>query len=671
MGCFAPELDECLSQCTATCPPPLVCEDGWCVQPGSHTECAITVEPEMPAETGHPDLPVPDGGPPIIESFPSFCPEVRVASSRVLPLACAGTDYSTRLSAGCAREPFERSVRWRARRCSEPAEAGCLPEWLELTDDGRLSGQVPAGEATHRFELSVVVDTGSELTQVFELEASEHCWVFELSDDEAQRRIVGSRIDQPDTRVVAPESMPDAFGVREFRLSPNGRYLAAVVAPPSGEGFLDVYALGPSGLALLSRSEGLGVVADAAFSPDSAWLAAVARVAVSSNLPASSNLILASLGDSVSFGEPRAIDYVSSLHWTGPSRLLYLGRSVQRASLIDGAPLHTPHEVAVSAAGIDAAAAISEIPSLALETLNDSFQRFLVNPGGLFMQTTQSLLYFDRCLARSFQALIIPIEIGHVAPTLDWVGTTLDGELLLQHYGSLPGADMGCRAFAERRSTNCEQILAWSADGSSLLCLSQARLELLRTDAATLAATTIGALASYAPVRERRRALSRTGRWLALLLEPSGADPRGGLVVVPTSGAAAAPPAPLLRDESDAPFWDFAFTPDERHLIVQQGPRLFVLDDFEGAGSEPVLLSTSVVPARDCSAASLPDSRLWCGAPELMPGTLVPSPSGRFLAHDDASGLVEVTDVSGERRSFELGQRSSGCPAPLGCVQFQ
>lgn len=667
MGCFAPELDECLSQCTVTCPAPLVCEDGWCVQPGSHTSCALTVEPELPAETGDADPPVPDGGPPITESFPSFCPEVRVASSRILPLACAGADYSTRLSAGCAREPFERSVRWRARRCSEPAEAGCLPEWLELTDDGRLSGRVPAGQAAHRFELSVVVDTASELTQVFELEASEHCWVFELSDDEAPQRIVGRRIDQPDTRVVAPESMPDAFGVREFRLSPNGRYLAAVVASPSGEGVLEVYALGPSGLALLSKSEGLGVVAEAAFSPDSAWLAAVARVTPGS---ASSNLILASLGDGARFGEPRAIDYVSSLHWSGPSRLLYLGRSVQRASLIDGAPLHTPHEVEVSAAGIDAASAISEIPSLALETLNDSFQRFLVNPGGLFMQTTQSLLYFDRCLARSFQALIIPIEVGHVAPTLDWVGTTLDGELLLQHYGSLPRPDMGCSAFAERRSTRCEQILAWSADGSSLLCLSEARLGLLRTGAANLAATTIGALPSYAPVRERRRALSRTGRWLALVLEPSAADPRGGLVVVPTSGAATAAPAPLLRDEGDAPFWDFAFTPDERHLIVQQGPRLFVLDDFETAGSAPVPLSTSVVPARDCSAASLPDSRRWCGAPELMPGTLVPSPSGRFVAHDDASGLVRVTDVSGEMGSFELGRRSSGCPPP-GCVQFQ
>jgi hypothetical protein len=622
----------------------------------------------MPAEPSAPNLLAPDGGPPIIESFPSFCPEVRVASSRVLQLACAGTDYSTRLSAGCAREPFERDVRWRARRCSEPAEAGCLPEWLELTDDGRLSGQVPAGEATHRFELSVVVDTGSELTQVFELEASEHCWVFQLSDDEGPRRIVGSRIDQPDTRVVAPASMPDAFGVREFRLSPNGRYLAAVVAPPSGEGFIDLYALGPSGLAPLSRSEALGVVADVAFSPDSAWLAAVARAAPDS---VSSNLIVASLGDAVSFGEPRVIDYVSSLLWAGPSRLLYLGRSVQRASLLDGEPLHTPHEVEVSAAGIDAASATSEIASLALETLNDSFQRFLVNPGGLFMQTTQSLLYFDRCLSRSFQALIIPIEVGHVAPTLDWVGTTLEGELLLQHYGSLPGPDMGCRAFAERRSTNCEQIMAWSADGSSLLCLSQTRLQLLRTDAADLAATTIAALASYAPVRERRRALSRTGRWLALLLEPSAADPRGGLVVVPTSGAAAGPPAPLLPDESDSPFWDFAFTPDEKRLIVHQGPRLFVLDDFEGSGSAPVPLSTSVVPARDCSAASLPDSRLWCGAPELMPGTLVPSPSGRFLAHDDASGRVGVTDVSDERRSFELGHSSSGCPEPLGCVQFQ
>jgi hypothetical protein len=213
--------------------------------------------------------------------------------------------------------------------------------------------------------------------------------------------------------------------------------------------------------------------------------------------------------------------------------------------------------------------------------------------------------------------------------------------------------------------SGCDRLLAWSADGSTLLCLQPAgNLSVFALNGSALLDSTPLA-ARWSPRRAFRRALSRTGAWLAFVDEPTG------LVVLPrASYSASLVTHATIASTSDAPLWDFGFSADETRLWVQQGPRLYLSKLVGGAPERWVELPGEMPQVPSCEQAGLPIPEVWCGAPQLTGSAVIESKSGRHIAYSSLSGDVSLVDVEAPITPRALrGSLSTHCAS--NCIQFQ
>lgn len=671
MGCFVPDLADCEMACIHDCPSPLECRGGWCVSPGSSAVCPdVAGAGGRAGQAGAANEGAGSGGDadgisatelpgaelPGVVLPPLFCSEARILSSAALPMACAGQSYRAQVAAECATAPHERDTRWVAAPCRAGEVGGCLPSWLSLGDDGTLSGTAPADVGQFRFRLSAWVDTGPAAEADFELTVSDRCWVFST---DAEGQLEAHRIDGAvlQSNVV---SLRDGERVADFDLAPDGRTVFATVSSSLGPSRAALVEVQPANVSEVAIGGETAPLLAHAFAPDST------RIALVSGTPEAAQLRVGRLGTApLALGNSLAIDYVANLAWSAPSTVLWLGRSAQ--ALSDDEPLQTAQEVEVTVEGLSARTTIQNNAGLPVQPY---VQFFAIHPnaGGLFIQTNEALSYSDRCLGRAFQAYVTSPSGGALSPTLDAVATTTDGQLALRYYGSTPDGE-NCVVKTDPMSVACSDLLAWSADGSLLLCSIGGRLLGLRArPGAELDSVELDAGIQYASQRPRRRAISQTGRWIALDLEAS-ASQAGGLVVLEPAAGATATQAVLPPVDGG---WatNMAFSRDEHFLVVHRGPSLYVIT-LGGPGASVTDVSDALEAAPACGADALPDGAHWCGAPGLLPGPVRLSTEGNLVVFREASAAASVTEMAAPGSRLELGLSTQPCVDGGVCARFQ
>jgi hypothetical protein len=202
-------------------------------------------------------------------------------------------------------------------------------------------------------------------------------------------------------------------------------------------------------------------------------------------------------------------------------------------------------------------------------------------------------------------------------------------------------------------------LFAWSEDGATLLCVSEGKLVRFSLTPSGLSPERLDT--AWSAGSAQRRIVSHFGNWIVV------ADQEHGLFAL--SEGAALPTVPLLAASPDDPGWDFAISPDERQLWVQQGHRLSLAALDLGREPHFTLLSEALPDPASCADEGLPLPEQWCGASELA-GSVVLRRAGRYLAFAEAAGTLTLVDMAApERRQSLSGRLSTTCSA--NCIQFQ
>jgi WD40 repeat protein len=284
----------------------------------------------------------------------------------------------------------------------------------------------------------------------------------------------------------------------------------------------------------------------------------------------------------------------------------------------------------------------------------DDFQRFVVGEHGFLSVYQSSIFYYDR----EWGEFIHDPLPRSVSPALDWqvraytVGAKLDP--LARRFDADPFA------LAE----HCSFVLAWSRDGSKLLCHENWTLYVydVTSSGGQLEASQLMTPDDFDPA-SYRVAFSPSGTWLALT------PTQQGLVIVPAADfATRALDTRVLERPDGTNEWDFFFTSMEDRLIVQRGRQLHVAQLTPGELNPKLQdFDVKLPPVPDCNRSWFPEPSSWCGSPKFR-GNLVLSDREDWLAFASDDGTVQVVNLdTGELIS--LGKQAESCSD--NCVQFQ
>lgn len=624
----------------------------------SSTEAAEK-QPAVPPP-GLPPLTVPPTAGPC-----STCCTPRLAHPAVLPVACAGEAYFTRLQLECAEaagtaagEPpgVSRSappgaVQWRPT---------ALPAEMTLTAGGELLGSAALSAGKHELQAQALV-AGATLEVSLQLEVLDRCFLLAAAAPLEQKpegpmataagagptRILAQRLDA-DVSLWLPESLPANITVQSFDLSADGRWLAVVSAGPAGQRLL-LFHISAGQVAELPLQH-VGAHVAHAFSPDSAHLAVVSDLTTDASLPPDARLSvldlsgldfsgLALAGAALVLPEAFALPYQLGLGWADPATLQFIGLSPQFPTYF------TPQVVRLAAAGLAAAA-----PEEVLYPMDpaDTIRWFRPLPGGFYVMTN-ALSYVNA----SATVAAVHLQAQALSPTYQFSAHAAGGSLLLH---APEAQDLLAPDFS---AGGCDRLLAWSGDGQSLLCLFEGQLTELTLGDEGLASAHLAT--AWPAGGTQRSTVSQQGRWSVV------ADGEHGLFLL--EHGAPAPSAPLIPTAPAEAGWDFAISRDERYLWVQQGRRLSLAELRGGEEAAFTLLSDSMPATAVCVESGLPLPEAWCGAPELRSPVRLRR-AGRFLAFTDAAGTLALVDMAvPSRRYAPSARRATTCAEP--CVEFQ
>lgn len=505
------------------------------------------------------------------------------------------------------------------------------PPGLEL-DNGHLHG-IPDGPGTLAMR---VEDTKSQcsIEKSYYLEPRDKCWLAYISSEGGRPQLhlfdpvlhhptsnqYTSRMD-PTKFVYPSSSSTETDSVKDFKFSPDGRYIA--------------YRLGenPARLRLLSApawteqqlvfSE--GSVFTYAWSPDSKILA----VALGTDASITKSLTGVRVGS-----EPPS--HLKSIVVRLQSDLLWItGRDVVafHAAIQEGDTRHVTHVAQLGADGF-----LSDVPlgkftysaSVKLRAASSAF--WAIDPPNTL---TAWLMPDDpNTIITNRGPLGITHDYGYLSPSGRHSArkVSADGIEKLQIYDAKPGLA------PVPETSDCPSFLGWSkeSDGKELLaCVGNAtdttpdtiRIFELPSTASLLSIPVKGSY-DYTPdtAYQRRRAFSANGNWFAF----TGAS---HLYVASLTGGtpvlAAGEPSSITGDTDSA---RLAFSPDEKWMVGQRGQKLLLHGLNRTVPFEPFQVNVDPSPpAPRCTESFWEAPESWCGTTD-SPKELVWSSDSQWLA---------------------------------------
>lgn len=565
----------------------------------------------------------------------------RITTSTVLDPVCVGATIEIQLEAVCDCDPSEgayRSFHW----------VGSEVPGLEVSPGGLLEGIPLAG--LNEIEVTVFAEEGGVSShETFTLSVAERCLVLFASEEASagHSHVVASRLDNGIAQQV-PRQLGEGADVISFNLSSDGRFLAQIEELEAQQRLFLFDLLGNEVRSLALEST--GDYRAHAFSPDSRWLALVTADPAD---PLARSLDLIDL----SADPPLLLDstdsaYLAGLTWADDERLLLVGEmsayaylAVVKTFWVEPGGWSSPLEY-------DESANVLEV---------DPFGGLFVNSRGFFVLYSLANCFWNdadgRCWSFSNLALM--------SPNIAW-GLAYSGEgARIDPLGDFVGAD------AYSSVDDCLDAVAWSEDGSTLLCRDDQQPIVYQVGSEERLNGTEFEL-SEPMLGPPRAAFSRSGNWLAFT------PTNDGLVIVSAAefSTASLDDTTLARPDGDNE-WDFFFTTDERMLVIQRGSSLMLADlpepadEFRFSTVAPAAGDGDVVlPAVPvCESEGLPKPERWCGAPRFQ-GNIVASRDDAYLGFPDADGVVHTVAL----RDAPYQALPHGAVAPScadRCIQFR
>ena len=649
VSCVSVAIDaaDCEITCVASCPIGFECAYGYCVRdPGS----AVCPAPDgLNAAAGGTEPPIaslPDSG-----AAPSRSPAEVCSSSDGLrlsecppPAPCRGVPYAITLSASGGVEPYVWS-------------ASVLPAGMRLSSRGELSGTLQAA-ATVAFSVRDSSGPGAdgERSYTFELVPRDRCWFARAGNDTGTSyvELLDPLLDTgPSPRVRLPAGPGEE--VADFRFSPDGRVLAVRTRDAMGTHRLALYGA-PRWLALEpTRTEGRSVL-QYAWATDSSLLALAVSDGAATYLETLRLTGSGAVGDAAALlpstrvGPAVEAPVGSELVWLSGSRLAFHAPSP--TPRVAG-ERHVYHAELGPEAGFLAPVAHTNV-SYVLDAL--SSLRLEPRATGLFVvssfNATASIEFHsadstEQVFSHAPNAVLAP-QGGCTARSSDEAGLEIHAP-----EGGEPLAAQG----------GCAHLLGWSSAGDRLACISDdpgfGGLRILDFDAARRRLTPSLVEGAYVYSEEtsqlRRRAFSPMGRRFAFSTDDS--------LFVAERGDERwlVERAPTAFFDTDNPFVDLAFSPDERWLLMHRGNTL-MLRDLDAEGDETAVIEIALPASEPCAEVEGDTSHRWCGDGSSRSAAMAWSPDSKALAYRALeSGSLPALDSSVGAGGVVLLRCGPGC----------
>ncbi|MET0413036.1 MAG: putative Ig domain-containing protein [Polyangiaceae bacterium] len=623
-GCIpALETPTCAIQCDDSCPPDLVCLQGFCVPPGFSGVCPALLPAR--ADAGDPDA----GGrrrDPCALSDSALrvepCP---------LPPPCVGVAYEVQLGASSGVAPYT----WSQDR---------LPEGLALSAEGVVSG-VPLANGT--VAISVRDASGEEQSQRYEVAARDSCWFayVDSGESEAALQLFDPVLSEPGQGLQLPRA-PAIGSVQDFAFSADGRWLAVRVRDGDSVDRLALFSapgweeselpLPPGSVLQYAWSPAeLGVLAVALREDDATVLSGV-RTSLAAEVPGAAATLQVL--------QPVTAPVDSALVWFDGDRLVFHGATEPGA--VDDQRLYFTQ---LGAEGFG-----EVVGDLGMSFLIDGSGRlrFEPVPGGVAAVFTYpgfpNMMQAYTPSTTGFRRVNHRPEVI-LSPDGRYTARASDGDVLQVYRTLEEQGDPDALFFARVAATSpgCERLLAWSADGSRVACVtpsaSESSIAVFSLDAGGETLLPVPIEGFYAYDQEaatfRRRAFSPAGSWFAFTTELNLylADLTGSRFTVERGAQ------PLLSMATGA---ELAFSPDERWLLRQQGTSAWLQD--LSVDRQAVSLPPGARSAAACQETEGESQQTWCGASGASSG-FEWSADSSFAAYASAPDqLLIVAPPSGQ-----------------------
>lgn len=561
-------------------------------------------------------------GPSDSADAPSLSPAEACSSSDGLRLSecpppppCRGVPYAITLSASGGVEPYVWS-------------ASLLPAGMRLSSTGELSGTLQAA-ATVAFSVrdSSGPGGGRERSYSFELAPRDRCWFAHAGTDASipYVELLDPLLDAGSSpRVRLPAGAGEE--IADFQFSPNGRVLAVRTRDPMGAQRVALYGA-PQWLPLEPTGSDGRSVLQYAWATDSSLLALAVSDGVTAYLETRRLTGSGTAGDAPALlpsalaGPAVEAPVGSELVWLAGSRLAFHAPSP--APRVAG-ERHLYHAELGPEAGFLAPVAHTNV-SYVLDAL--SSLRLEPRANGLFVissfNATASIEFHsadstERVFSHAPNAVLAP-QGGCTARTSGTAGLEIHAP-----EGGEPLAAQG----------GCGHLLGWSNAGDRLACVSDdpsfAGLRIFDFDAARRRLTESLVEGAYVYSEEtsqlRRRAFSPMGRRFAFTTDDS--------LFVAERGSERwlVERTPTAFFDSDSPFVDLAFSPNERWLLMHRGNTL-MLRDLDADGDETAVIEIALPASEPCAEVEGDTSHRWCGDGSSRSATMAWSPDSKALAY--------------------------------------
>ena len=637
LGClFSPQVDwvSCMVGCDDGAPCPgsdLECKPGrdghaYCVAPtfygscGAEAPAAGVEDPTTPVMPVLPGVVAPSDPPRTTADVCRRSGEVSIEPCP-LPPPCAGVPYRFQL-----RLPSSTaSAVWRVS--SDPSA-----DLVIERETGLLSGTL-----TVPTRLTVSVEDGASRGQAeYVLEPRTSCWFAYVSSD-----VEGARVHLVDPILLEqaphhdlPEALPTGTRVVDFRFSPDGRWLAVRVDDGDARHIelFEAPRWDPVGAA-----DGGGSVLEYAWAPDDPVLALAAQTPAGSVLSGVRLRATADVGDAGAVPrlaplEPVATAIDSPLVWFGGGGIAF---HAPRADAPELRRLYTGVLGAQQFTGVGPFeyASYNMAPPATLALVPSGNQVIAI----LKRETTNQINSYQPTNEGAEQ--IGEFRDGAVAsPGGEYLARAQDGQLEI-YLASDTRPPLLPFVPPVATAPHCSRVLAWSADGSRVACVSEGDergslfIFALAAASSPTAALIEGDYEYPDQLQGRRRAFAPGGRWFAFANNY-------GLYTVDLSQTNLQVRSSTRLDSVNSAS-DLIVSPDGESIVVQAGRSLTLrplasIDD-EVAVTDEMLDQAS--PCREDEAWAAGDA---CGTARTRSSRVLWSPDSKAIVLQTASNELQV-----------------------------
>jgi hypothetical protein len=539
------------------------------------------------------------------------CPTVIVAempAEAPAPAACASWPYNAKFAV-IGGEP---SFTWSA--VGLPSEFSFDSLSQELTGNPTAAASVT---------LQVTDGKGRTVQRDFDIPLRQKCWFGYVSED-GNATSLHLLDPQLKAQLQRPATVSAGTVVEDFKFSPRGRFIAYRFKDSGGVSRLSLWQ-GPKwdreqelpfeGSVTQYEWSDFEDVLAVAFTSNTGdtQLGGVNVTAVPAVSPPGTIQGLSML-------TPIVADVDSELTWYGDA---------QNRSVAFGSPWRTAFRIGshatLSADGFASVITASTVPYSATMTIYPG------SDGYFGAETDSDFLNYHR----NGTSFIATHDNEAVAPSGRYTAYVNDDTLELRH------ADDSILYDPMITAGGCANLLAWAKDQERLVCAGTDPMLLwshtLALSQTSFDSVAIGGGEEYlqADWRDFKRAMSRSGNWLAL----STAD-RLYVANLASANPQISWSSALASDQQGT---SLSFAPDETLMVTQRGANLWLFGVRGQNGPGGMWLGSTYANPDQCSEDSLP-SPSWCGSDRGRLG-LKWAPESQFVAWVSDTGALQIADL--------------------------